>query len=81
MKKYHTYKKMKDELDYLAKDYSDIVTKYVIGKSVEGRDIIALKITEDANKERKLLKPQVKLTANIHGDEAVGRELLIGLAR
>ena len=81
MKKYHTYKKMKDELDFLAKDYSDIVEEYVIGKSVEGRDIIALKITEDANKERKLLKPQVKLTANIHGDEAVGRELLIGMAR
>ena len=40
-----------------------------------------LKITEDANKERPLLKPQVKLTANIHGDEAVGRELLLGLAR
>ena len=24
---------------------------------------------------------QVRLTANLHGDEAVGRELLLGLAR
>ena len=81
MKKYHTYKKMRDELDYLAKAFSDIAVKYVIGKSVAGRDIVALKITEDAAKERKLLKPQVKLTGNIHGDEVVGRELLLGLAR
>ena len=56
-----SYKKMKDELDFLAKEYSDIVEEHVIGKSVEGRDIKALKITEDANKERKKLKPQVKL--------------------
>ena len=81
MKKYHTYKKMRDELDYLAKAFSDIAVKYVIGKRVAGRDIVALKITEDAAKERKLLKPQVKLTGNIHGDEVVGRELLTGLAR
>ena len=81
LKKYHTFKRMRDELEYLAQEFSDIAVKYSIGKSVEGRDIICLKITEDANKERKLLKPQVKFTANIHGDEAVGRELLIGLAR
>ena len=81
MKKYHTYKRMKEELDYLAKEYDDIVALYNIGASVQGRDLVCLKITEDANMERKLLKPQVKFTANIHGDEAVGRELLIGLAR
>ena len=28
-----------------------------------------------------MLKPMVKYVANIHGDEVVGRELLIGLAR
>ena len=69
LKKYHTFKRMRDELEYLAQEFSDIAVKYSIGKSVEGRDIICL------------LKPQVKFTANIHGDEAVGRELLIGLAR
>ena len=81
MKRYHTLRRIYDELDFLAREFCDIAVKYKIGKSSEGRDIICLKITEDAQKKRKLLKPQVKLTANMHGDEMVGRELLLSLAR
>ena len=54
---------------------------YTIGQSVCERDLICLKISENATKERPLLKPQVKYIANIHGDEVVGRELLLVLAR
>ena len=35
----------------------------------------------EVRRPRPLLRPMVKLVANIHGDEVVGRELLIALAR
>jgi hypothetical protein len=38
-------------------------------------------ITQGVKEQRTFLKPMVKYVANIHGDEAVGRELIIGLAR
>ena len=79
--KYHTHTKLKEEINMLATQYSEIAVQYSIGQSVNGRDLICLKITEDATKERQLLKPQVKYIANIHGDEVVGRELLLALAR
>ena len=81
MTKYHTHKRLKEEVDLLSTEFSNIAVKYVIGKSVAERDLICLKITEEARKERPLLKPQVKYIANMHGDEVVGRELLLGLAR
>lgn len=79
--KYHTHTKLKEEISALSAEFSDIAVQYTIGQSVGGRDLICLKISEDAIKERPLLKPQVKYIANIHGDEVVGRELLLALAR
>ena len=35
----------------------------------------------EVRRPRPMLRPMVKLVANIHGDEVVGRELLIALAR
>eukprot|EP00092_Neocalanus_flemingeri_P014781 GFUD01015952.1.p1 GENE.GFUD01015952.1~~GFUD01015952.1.p1 ORF type:complete len:524 (+),score=122.63 GFUD01015952.1:177-1748(+) len=79
--KYHTHTKLKEEINTLTTEFSEIAVQYNIGKSVSGRDLICLKITEDATKDRQMLKPQVKYISNIHGDEVVGRELLIALAR
>jgi murein tripeptide amidase MpaA len=79
--KYHTHTKLKEEIAALSAEFSEIAVQYTIGQSVGERDLICLKISEDATKERTLLKPQVKYIANIHGDEVVGRELLLALAR
>ena len=38
-------------------------------------------LSSNVRQKRPLLRPQVKFVANIHGDEVVGRELLLALAR
>lgn len=68
------FKKLSDQYENLAKLYD-------IGESVEKRKLFAIKITQDVHQERSLLKPMIKFTANIHGDEAVGRQICIYLAQ
>eukprot|EP00092_Neocalanus_flemingeri_P011116 GFUD01011970.1.p1 GENE.GFUD01011970.1~~GFUD01011970.1.p1 ORF type:complete len:636 (-),score=156.99 GFUD01011970.1:106-2013(-) len=78
---YHDHVHLVEFINILEKEFPKIVTKYKIGSSVEGRDILALKITSEAGKkERPLGIPMIKYVANMHGDESVGREMLVGLA-
>ena len=79
--KYHSHTKLREELNLLCEEFSDITSLYSIGQTVEGRDILCVKISEGVHTERSLLKPQVKYVGGIHGDEVVGRELLLYLAR
>ena len=80
--KYHSQTRLREEIDLLCEEFSEIISQYSIGKTVQGRDIVCLKITEGVKQEaRSLLKPQVKFVGGIHGDEVVGRELLLYLAR
>ena len=73
---YHTYDSMKKLLKSVHKFYPELTKLYSIGKSVEGRDLIVMEVTKKNSKSVKL-KPSVKLVAGIHGDEAVGTEILI----
>ena len=75
---YTSYDEMETILADLELKYPDIALRYSIGLSEEGRQLWCLKITSDVKSSRKTLKPMVKFVANIHGDETVGRELLIG---
>ena len=38
-------------------------------------------VTKDVDKERELGKPMFKWVANMHGNEVVGRELVINMAK
>lgn len=78
--KYTHYEELKNLLNSLAKTYPDLAKVHSIGKSVEGRDLLVLEISENV-RHRDLGEPMVKYVANMHGDEAVGRELLIYLAQ
>ncbi|CAG2174027.1 unnamed protein product [Oppiella nova] len=75
---YHNYTAMTGILKNINKTHSDLVFLYSIGQSVEGRELWVLLITKEPNKEV-LLKPNVKYVANMHGNEAVGRELMLQL--
>lgn len=55
---------------------SGLCTRFSLGTSVLGRELCGMRITSDAEDAR---RPEIRLAAQIHGDEAVGRELLIDL--
>ncbi|OAD62352.1 Carboxypeptidase D [Eufriesea mexicana] len=77
---YTHYAELQQLFSSLSQKYPNLAKVISIGKSVEGRDLLVLEISENVN-ERKLCEPMVKYVANMHGDEAVGRELLIYLAQ
>jgi len=78
---YHNYTQLIQEIDGLVTSYPNLARRYSVGTTVEGRDLAVLRITEGVARERPLLRPMVKLIANMHGNEAVGREMLLTLSR
>lgn len=78
--RYETTDEVSDLFAKLAKDYADIARVHSVGRSLEGRDITAIEISKNVRK-RSLLVPMFKYVANMHGDETVGRELVIYMAQ
>lgn len=76
---YHNYEEMTKLLKQVAATYPDLVRLYSIGTSVQGRQLWVALVTANDGREDSTLKPHVKLVANMHGNEAVGRELLLQL--
>ncbi|XP_054259827.1 carboxypeptidase D-like [Macrosteles quadrilineatus] len=60
--------------------YPTLSDYFSIGKSVQGRDLWVIRITSDVD-QKSSLKPMFKYVANMHGDESIGREVLIYLAQ
>uniref|UniRef100_A0A131YMU6 Zinc carboxypeptidase n=1 Tax=Rhipicephalus appendiculatus TaxID=34631 RepID=A0A131YMU6_RHIAP len=77
--KYLDYNETTTFLHNLAIKHRSLASVYSIGKSVQGRELWVLKITTDPN-VRSIGKPLFRYTANIHGNEALGRQLLLYLA-
>lgn len=72
---YPTPEEIEKELKNIAASYPEITKLYSIGKSVKNRDLWVVKLSKNAkiNDDR----PEFKYIANMHGDEIVGRELMI----
>ena len=86
LEKYHHYTELDRLLQQWAATYPKISHVFSVGKSFTGRSLFVMHLTSplatDAEKEQdddQLLKPKFKWVANMHGDETIGREMMIGL--
>lgn len=79
--KHHGYIDLVKHLNNLTKSYPSITKLKSIGKSVKGKDIWLLEISDNSESIRKPGKPEFAYIAGIHGNELVGRELSLLLAR
>eukprot|EP01135_Chromosphaera_perkinsii_P008466 Nk52_evm34s1360 gene=Nk52_evmTU34s1360 len=76
---HHDYEKMTGILQGMATTFSKHCSLFSIGKTTLGMEQWVLKISSDKNKLH-ALKPQFKLIGNIHGNEVVGKEVLLNFA-
>lgn len=79
--RYESNEELADLLARLQKDHPSLVKVHTIGSSLEGRPLLAVEIRANIDRPRQLLMPMFKYVANMHGDETVGRELLVYLAQ
>uniref|UniRef100_W4VRN2 Putative carboxypeptidase d n=1 Tax=Corethrella appendiculata TaxID=1370023 RepID=W4VRN2_9DIPT len=78
---YETHEELQDLFAKLAKEYPKLAKVFSIGTSLDGRELIVLEIRKNIDRPRSILTPMFKYVANMHGDETVGRKLLIYLAQ
>jgi carboxypeptidase D len=76
--KYHHYDDLTKLLKQYEKSYSFLAKLHSVGKSGQGRDLWAMQITRRVGRKEPG-KPMFKYVGNMHGNEAVGREMLIYL--
>ncbi|CAB3980127.1 carboxypeptidase D-like [Paramuricea clavata] len=76
--KHHNYEAMVKVLKQYAESCKNISRMHSIGKSVKGRELLVFEISDNPGKHE-LMEPEFKYVGNMHGNEVVGRELLLHL--
>ncbi len=66
-------------LENLHAQYPELTQIINIGKTVQGRSLLVLKISNRASVDQH--KPEFKYISSMHGDEITGRELMMRLAK
>lgn len=77
---YHSHEEILTIFNQMAKNNPDLVRVHSVGLSASGLELTVIEISKNIRK-RSLLKPMFKYVANMHGDETIGRELLVYLAQ
>ncbi len=74
---YHDYAELMAEVDKVVANYPTLARKYVIGKSYQGRDIVAVKISDNVAVDEN--EPEVLFTHQQHAREHLTVEMAIYL--
>ena len=79
---YHDYEALTTELEDLADEYPDLTELFSAGTSASGRELWVMRVSDEIEGETTdAHEPKLLYIANMHGDETVGRELMIYLLR
>jgi hypothetical protein len=70
---YHTYDEMVADVDSVAAAHPEIVREFSIGKSYEGRDLWAVKVSDNVAVDEN--EPEVLFDSNIHAREHITVEM------
>ncbi len=76
---YHSYQEIIDLADSLETEFPSICKKYIFGTSLGGRQLAALKISDNVETDEP--EPEVMFDGGIHGDEIGAAENVIRFAR
>ncbi|XP_075714779.1 adipocyte enhancer-binding protein 1 [Rhinoderma darwinii] len=74
--KYHNYKDMRQLMKVVNEECPTITRIYNIGKTAKGLKIYAMEISNNPG-EHEVGEPEFRYTAGLHGNEVLGRELLL----
>jgi len=74
---YPTYQAYLDLMSQFAADYPDLCTIVDIGESVNGRQLLFAKLSDNVNTEEN--EPEVMYSSTMHGDETTGYILMLHL--
>ncbi|MFD5697975.1 M14 family metallopeptidase [Streptomyces lasiicapitis] len=77
--RYHNYAEMTAEIDQRIQQYPSLMSKRVIGKSYQGRDIVAIKISDNVGTDEN--EPEVLFTHHQHAREHLTVEMALYLLR
>ncbi|WP_328769000.1 M14 family metallopeptidase [Streptomyces sp. NBC_00286] len=77
--RYHNFAEMNAEISQRLQAYPNIMSKRVIGKSYQGRDIVAIKISDNVATDES--EPEVLMTHHQHAREHLTVEMALYLIR